>query len=129
MFWGLASGEVDTRQFEFEHVLRDIQTLNEWAIEGKLEVTAISLAAYPFVQERYVLLPHGASMGAGYGPIVVAREELSVHDLRDVEVPARVRAEPPDAPVGVVRGERDLSQTVSVSDTDGCASDTNALRE
>ena len=86
MFWGLASGEVDTRQFEFEHVLRDIQTLNEWAIEGKLEVTAISLAAYPFVQERYVLLPHGASMGAGYGPIVVAREELSVHDLRDVEI-------------------------------------------
>jgi len=86
MFWGLASGEVDPRQFQFEHVLRDIQTLNEWAIEGKLEVTAISLAAYPFVQEHYVLLPHGASMGAGYGPIVVAREELSVHDLRDVEI-------------------------------------------
>jgi 1,4-dihydroxy-6-naphthoate synthase len=86
MFWGLASGEVDPRQFEFEHVLRDIQTLNEWALEGKLEVTAISLAAYPLVQERYVLLPHGASMGSGYGPIVVAREELSVHDLRDVEI-------------------------------------------
>src|SRR2546423_14577931 len=86
MFWGLASGEVDPRRFEFDHVLRDIQTLNEWAIEGKLEVTAISLAAYPFVQEHYVLLPHGASMGAGYGPIVVAREELSVHDLRDVEI-------------------------------------------
>jgi 5,8-dihydroxy-2-naphthoate synthase len=86
MFWGLASGEVDPRQFEFEHVLRDIQTLNEWALTGKLEVTAISLAAYPLVQERYVLLPHGASMGAGYGPIVVAREELSVSDLRDVEI-------------------------------------------
>jgi 1,4-dihydroxy-6-naphthoate synthase len=86
MFWGLASGEVDPRQFEFEHVLRDIQTLNEWAIEGKLEVTAISLAAYPLVQGRYVLLPHGASMGAGYGPIVVARDELSVSDLRDVEI-------------------------------------------
>ena len=86
MFWGLASGEVDPRQFEFEHVLRDIQTLNEWAIDGKLEVTAISLAAYPLVQERYVLLPHGASMGAGYGPIVVARDELSVSDLRDVEI-------------------------------------------
>ena len=86
MFWGLASGEVDPRQFEFEHVLRDIQTLNEWAIEGKLEVTAISLAAYPLVQERYVLLPHGASMGSGYGPIVVAREELSVADLRETEI-------------------------------------------
>ena len=45
MFWGLASGEVDPRQFEFEHVLRDIQTLNTWALDGKLEVTAISLAA------------------------------------------------------------------------------------
>jgi 1,4-dihydroxy-6-naphthoate synthase len=86
MFWGLASGEVDPRQFEFEHVLRDIQTLNEWALDGKLEVTAISLAAYPLVQERYVLLPHGASMGSGYGPIVVAREELSTADLRDVEI-------------------------------------------
>ena len=86
MFWGLASGEVDPRQFEFEHVLRDIQTLNEWALDGKLEVTAISLAAYPLVQEDYVLLPHGASMGSGYGPIVVAREELSLADLRDTEI-------------------------------------------
>ena len=86
MFWGLASGEVDPRRFEFEHVLRDIQTLNEWALEGKLEVTAISLAAYPLVQERYVLLPHGASMGSGYGPIVVARDELSTADLRGLEI-------------------------------------------
>ena len=86
MFWGLASGEVDPRQFEFEHVLRDIQTLNKWALDGKLEVTAISLAAYPLVQERYVLLPHGASMGSGYGPIVVSSDELSTSDLRDVEI-------------------------------------------
>jgi 1,4-dihydroxy-6-naphthoate synthase len=86
MFWGLASGEVDPRRFEFEHVLRDIQTLNEWALKGELEVTAISLAAYPMVQERYVLLPHGASMGSGYGPIVVAREELSVADLRELDI-------------------------------------------
>jgi 1,4-dihydroxy-6-naphthoate synthase len=86
MFWGLASGEVDPRQFEFEHVLRDIRTLNEWALDGKLEVTAISLAAYPLVQAHYVLLPHGASMGSGYGPIVVAREELRTSDLRGVEI-------------------------------------------
>jgi 5,8-dihydroxy-2-naphthoate synthase len=86
MFWGLASGEVDPRRFEFEHVLRDIQTLNVWALRGELEVTAISLAAYPLVQERYVLLPHGASMGSGYGPIVVAREGMSVSDLRDVDI-------------------------------------------
>ena len=64
MFWALAAGEVDSRGFEFEHVLRDIQTLNEWALEGRLEVTAISLHSYPFVQERYILLPHGASSSA-----------------------------------------------------------------
>ncbi len=86
MFWGLASGRVDPRGFEFEHVLRDIQTLNEWAVEGRLEVSAISLHAYPLVQDRYVILPHGASMGSGYGPIVVARERLTAGELRDVEI-------------------------------------------
>jgi 5,8-dihydroxy-2-naphthoate synthase len=86
MFWGLASGLVDPGDFEFEHVLRDIQTLNEWAQEGRLEVTAISLHTYPFVQDRYVLLPHGASMGSGYGPIVVAREALARKDLAEIEI-------------------------------------------
>ena len=86
MFWALTAGAVDTRGFAFEHVLREIQTLNEWALEGKLEVTALSLHAYPFVQDRYVLLPHGASMGFGYGPIVVAREELSPEELPRVEI-------------------------------------------
>jgi 1,4-dihydroxy-6-naphthoate synthase len=86
MFWALAEGEVDTRGFEFEHVLRDIQTLNEWALEGRLEVTAISLHSYPLVQDRYVLLPHGASMGSGYGPIVVAPKKLSSSELREVEI-------------------------------------------
>ncbi|HEY7691010.1 MAG TPA: MqnA/MqnD/SBP family protein [Gaiellaceae bacterium] len=86
MFWALAEGRVDTRGFEFEHVLRDIQTLNEWALEGRLEVTAISLHAYPFVQERYALLPHGASMGSGYGPVVVARRALTKDELREAEI-------------------------------------------
>ena len=86
MFWALAAGEIDPRGFEFEHVLHDIQTLNEWALEGRLEVTAISLHSYPSVQDRYVLLPHGASMGSGYGPIVVAREPLSEDDLRGMEI-------------------------------------------
>jgi len=86
MFWGLAKGEVDPRGFEFEHVLQDIQTLNEWALEGRLEVTAISVHAYPHVQNRYVLLPHGASMGSGYGPIVVARDDLSEDDLPGMEI-------------------------------------------
>ena len=86
MFWALASGTIDTRGFEFEHVLRDIQTLNEWALEGKLETTAISLHAYPYVQDRYAVLPHGASMGSGYGPVVVAREALTPEKLQSVEI-------------------------------------------
>jgi 1,4-dihydroxy-6-naphthoate synthase len=86
MFWGLAADRVDSRGFEFEHVLEDIQTLNEWAVQGRLEVTAISLHAYPFVQDRYVILPHGASMGSGYGPVVVARDAFSRSDLREIEI-------------------------------------------
>ena len=86
MFWGLAAGAVDTQDFEFEHVLADIQSLNEWALEGRLEVTALSLHAYPFVQDKYILLPHGASMGSGYGPVVVTREKMTQEDLDGVEI-------------------------------------------
>ncbi len=84
MFWALEAGRVDTRGLEFEQVVSDIQTLNEWATEGRLEVTAISAGAYPHVADRYVLLPHGASMGEGYGPVVVARDEVDLHDVEIV---------------------------------------------
>ncbi|HEY2936839.1 MAG TPA: MqnA/MqnD/SBP family protein, partial [Gaiellaceae bacterium] len=77
---------VDDGGFEFELVTEDIQTLNEWALEARLDVTAISCATYPLVQNDYVLLPHGASIGSGYGPVVVAREPLSLSRLRDVEI-------------------------------------------
>jgi 1,4-dihydroxy-6-naphthoate synthase len=83
MAWAIEVGRVDTRGLEFELVPSDIQTLNQWAVEGKLEVTALSAGAYPVVADRYVLLKHGASFGEGYGPIVVAREEV---DLRSVEI-------------------------------------------
>jgi 1,4-dihydroxy-6-naphthoate synthase len=86
MFWGLASGTVDPEGFAFEPVIEDIQTLNEWALEARLEVTAISLATYPLVYTRYALLPHGASIGHGYGPIVVARERLTLDELRSTEI-------------------------------------------
>jgi 1,4-dihydroxy-6-naphthoate synthase len=86
MVWALAAGRVDARHFDFELVPEDIQVLNEWALEGRLEVTALSLAAYPLVQDRYALLPHGASIGSGYGPIVVAREQMSTDELRASEV-------------------------------------------
>jgi 1,4-dihydroxy-6-naphthoate synthase len=83
MFWALEAGVVDPQGLEFEQVVSDIETLNGWATEGRLEVTALSMAAYADVAGRYVLLPHGASFGIGYGPIVVAREEL---DPRAVEI-------------------------------------------
>jgi 1,4-dihydroxy-6-naphthoate synthase len=86
MFWALASNCIDTRGHDFEQVVGDIQTLNHWARAGRLEVTALSLAAYPFVQEDYALLPHGASIGSGYGPIVVAREALSRDRLERLEI-------------------------------------------
>jgi 5,8-dihydroxy-2-naphthoate synthase len=86
MVWALASGRLDPRGFELEFVPEDIQVLNEWALDGKLEVTALSLATYPLVQDRYALLPHGASIGSGYGPIVVARTPLKTSELRDVEI-------------------------------------------
>src|SRR6266516_103453 len=86
MFWALAADNIDTRCFEFEHVLRDIQTLNEWALDGRLETNESSLHAYPYVQDRYLVLPHGASMGSGYGPLVVAREALTREQLQSVEI-------------------------------------------
>jgi len=76
MFWGLATGRVNSR-FEFEHILRDIQTLNEWALEGRLETTAVSVHAFAYVADKYALLRHGGSFGEGYGPMIVARAPLS----------------------------------------------------
>jgi 1,4-dihydroxy-6-naphthoate synthase len=73
MFYGLASGKVETHGFEIEHLLSDIETLNRAAFEGKYEVTAVSFNAYAHLTDKYLLLPHGSSMGDKYGPILVAR--------------------------------------------------------
>ncbi|MGB0730698.1 MAG: menaquinone biosynthesis family protein [Miltoncostaeaceae bacterium] len=81
MFYALAKDLIPTGEFEFEHLLRDIETLNRWAMKGRLEVSAISIHAYSTVADRYRLLPHGASMGEQYGPMVVAREPLDPADL------------------------------------------------
>ena len=86
MYWALTTDRVDTRGHEFEQVTADIQTLNQWARAARLEVTAISLAAYPFVQEDYALLPHGASIGSGYGPVLVARKPFTRDELYEVEI-------------------------------------------
>jgi 1,4-dihydroxy-6-naphthoate synthase len=82
MFYALATGKVDPRGWRFEHVLQDIQTLNERALRAELDITAISVHAYPYVAETYALTHCGASMGDGYGPMVVARDPTDVDGLR-----------------------------------------------
>jgi len=82
MFYALTAGKVETGDLEFRHVLRDIESLNRWAMEGRLPVTALSLHAYAYVADKYALLPHGASMGRQYGPIVVSRKPLDLDALR-----------------------------------------------
>jgi len=89
MFYGLASGHVPSDGLEIEHVLSDIETLNRRAIEGRHEITAISFHAYPYVAERYRLMPCGGSIGDGYGPLVVAPQPL-----RREEIAGRVVAVP-----------------------------------
>ena len=82
MFYGLARGKVPTDGLEIVHVLRDIESLNHEAREGVHEVTAISFHAYPYVADRYTLMPCGGSIGDGYGPLLVARVEMDPSALR-----------------------------------------------
>ena len=77
MFYGLAKELVPTLGYRFDHVLQDIQTLNERATRGELDITAISIHAYAYVSDKYALLPSGASMGDGYGPMLVAPKKLT----------------------------------------------------
>jgi 1,4-dihydroxy-6-naphthoate synthase len=81
MFYGLATNKLDTGKLKFEHTLTDIQTLNEKAKAGVYDVTAISFHAYAYVHDKYALLPHGASIGDKYGPIVVSREPRAAEDI------------------------------------------------
>jgi len=92
MFYALAENLIDTGDLRFEHELQDIESLNRRAMAGELEVSAISIHAYAYVCERYALLPHGASMGEGYGPRLVAREPLQADELagRKVAVPGKL---------------------------------------
>jgi 1,4-dihydroxy-6-naphthoate synthase len=82
MFYGLATGKLDSGRWRFEHILQDIQTLNERALRGELHITAISIHAYPYVADKYALTNCGSSMGDGYGPMVVTREPMTLEDLR-----------------------------------------------
>jgi 1,4-dihydroxy-6-naphthoate synthase len=92
MFYGLAAGHVGDPDLAFVHLLEDIQTLNERALAGEYEVTAVSFHAYAFLADRYALLSHGASMGDGYGPMIVAQEAWEPEALvgKRVAVPGRL---------------------------------------
>lgn len=85
MFYALAEKKIPTHGWEFEHILQDIQTLNERATRGELHISAISIHAYAYVLDQYALLPCGASMGDGYGPMLVASQGVTLPDLNDAE--------------------------------------------
>src|SRR4026207_1857393 len=86
MFYGLATNKFDTGNLSFTHVLKDIQTLNDEAFRGTYDVTAVSFHAYAYIADKYVLLPHGASIGEGYGPIVVSRQPRTIEDLSTLKI-------------------------------------------
>ena len=81
MFYALAKDLIPTHGYRFEHILQDIQTLNERATRGELDITAVSIHAYAHVSDQYALLPSGASMGDGYGPMLVARQKFSKAEM------------------------------------------------
>jgi 1,4-dihydroxy-6-naphthoate synthase len=86
MFYGLSSGKVKLDGIVIEHMLEDIQSLNMRAIQGELEVTAISAHAYPSVADKYWIMKTGASMGEGYGPVLISKEYNSLEELRGKKV-------------------------------------------
>lgn len=87
MFYGLATDKINTGDLEFTHVLKDIQTLNQIAMTTQeFDVTAVSFHSYAYIAEHYALLPHGASIGDGYGPIVVARDPVPATRLKDITI-------------------------------------------
>lgn len=86
MFYGLATNKLETDGLKFEHTLKDIQSLNEDAREGVYDVTAISFHAYAYVADKYALLPHGASIGDKYGPIVVSKEPRDAADIGSMKI-------------------------------------------
>jgi 1,4-dihydroxy-6-naphthoate synthase len=92
MFYALAKGRIDTGDYEFTHELVDIETLNRRAFQAQLELTAVSIHAYAFLHDKYVLCTCGASMGDGYGPMVVAREPVSREQLlgKTIAVPGKL---------------------------------------
>jgi len=86
MHYALATNKIETGKYRFKHILKDIQTLNEAAREGVYDITAISFHAYAYVSDKYALLPHGASIGDGYGPIVVTTEQHKDRPIKKLKI-------------------------------------------
>lgn len=86
MFYGLATNKLDTGNIKFEHTLKDIQTLNEDAKNEVYDVTAVSFHAFAYIADKYALLPHGASIGDNYGPIVVSKEQYTPEDIGNLKI-------------------------------------------
>ena len=86
MFYALADGQIDTEGITYVHELQDIETLNGRAMRGELDVTAVSIHAYAYLSDKYALLPHGASMGDGYGPMLVSKTPMSRDDVENKRV-------------------------------------------
>lgn len=90
MFYALTTGKIDTEGFQIEHVLADIETLNREALRGTYEISAISFHAYPYVADKYWVLPSGGSVGEGYGPIVVSKQALNSLKGKRIGVPGKL---------------------------------------
>lgn len=86
MFYAIAHNKINTHGLTFEHVIKDIETLNYWAMEGKLHITAISLHAYAYVADKYAIMQSGASIGDKYGPILVSKKKVSLSELSSTSI-------------------------------------------
>ncbi|HUQ99649.1 MAG TPA: MqnA/MqnD/SBP family protein [Gemmatimonadaceae bacterium] len=86
MFYALADGQIDTQGISYVHELQDIETLNGRAMRGELDVTAVSIHAYAYLSDKYALLPHGASMGDGYGPMLVSKTPMTRGDIENKRI-------------------------------------------
>ena len=86
MFYALAEHQIDTGEFEFEHILQDIQTLNERALRQELDITAVSIHAYAHLTRHYALLSSGASMGDNYGPMLVAKKFYTKDEMKKIRI-------------------------------------------